>query len=359
MIKARSSRPASRLTTRRKQVSTAEPVGSLTLAKLPARRAAALDALHRSGRAFSVEIAGETVDVAPVWPLPPAGATDRIIRFEAGSTSAALIVPEEEIGRLLERFAPEIRMADFPSEQLAILLEAAIEPTIAMLEAVLGAPLRIIALDAADDQPEPDFGFRLSHSDGTFTCGICDLETDLIERIAAQFPAPVERPQAAADLELPLRICFDAVLLPLTALNSLQPGDVVMLDHPNGAFILIADRVVAALSLDTVGARLAEAPIAIANSQWNWIMTDSLASTAEADEGTIDDIPITIVFELGRRTMPVSEIKTLTGGAIVSLPETGRETVSLVANGKRIGEGELVRIGEGLGVRILSVGEHA
>lgn len=365
MTTVRSRKSPSRVTTRRRkkssaastQAAKAEPVVASVKLSLP--RAAALDALHRGGRHVSVEIVGEAMDVGLVWPLPPQGPEDWAIRLQVGATSAVLIAPEAEIGTILANFAPEIRGADFPPEQLAILLEAALEPGIAALETVLDASLQIVSAGVSADAVVPDFGFQVSHSRGTFTCAVCDLETDLVERIATRMADLASPSETVVDLELLLRVCLDAVSLSLADLRSLQTGDVVMMDRADGAFVLIADRIAAPLALETASARLVQTPIPIANSQWNWIMTDMPASTTEPEEGSLDDIPVTVVFELARKAMPVSEIKTLIGGAIVSLPELERETINLVANGKRIGKGEIVRIGEGVGIRILSIGDHA
>ena len=69
-----------------------------------------------------------------------------------------------------------------------------------------------------------------------------------------------------------------------------------------------------------------------------------------------DEIPLSIVIEVGRLQMSVQKLLDLQPGNLLELnvrPETG---VDLVVNGRRIGKGELLRIGEVLGVRILDIG---
>lgn len=69
-----------------------------------------------------------------------------------------------------------------------------------------------------------------------------------------------------------------------------------------------------------------------------------------------EDIPISVIVEVGRLQMSIQKLMDLQPGNVLELdihPENG---VDLVVNGKRIGKGELLRLGESLGVRILDIG---
>lgn len=68
------------------------------------------------------------------------------------------------------------------------------------------------------------------------------------------------------------------------------------------------------------------------------------------------DIPLNIVVEVGRLQMSVKTLMELKPGNLLDLhvhPETG---VELVVNGTRVGKGELLQIGDTIGVRILELG---
>ncbi|TJV03500.1 MAG: hypothetical protein E5Y18_27345, partial [Mesorhizobium sp.] len=56
---------------------------------------------------------------------------------------------------------------------------------------------------------------------------------------------------------------------------------------------------------------------------------------------------------------PLGEVRQLAPGAIVPLANVTKETVDIIANGKRVGRGEIVRIGESLGVRIARMFDNA
>jgi flagellar motor switch protein FliN/FliY len=66
-----------------------------------------------------------------------------------------------------------------------------------------------------------------------------------------------------------------------------------------------------------------------------------------------DEIPLNVVVEIARLQMPLKTLMNLQPGNLLDLdihPENG---VDLVVNGNRIAKGELLQIGEKLGVRIL------
>lgn len=85
---------------------------------------------------------------------------------------------------------------------------------------------------------------------------------------------------------------------------------------------------------------------------------DTGTSGQAPDDATLEDLPVALAFEVGRRTMPLGEIGQLTAGAIVQLDTPG-QAVDILANGRRVGQGEMVRIGESLGVRIIRMFDNA
>lgn len=71
---------------------------------------------------------------------------------------------------------------------------------------------------------------------------------------------------------------------------------------------------------------------------------------------TPEQIPVSLVVELGRIQMTVGKLLEIEPGNFLELeihPENG---VDLVINGKPVGKGELIRLGEALGIRILELG---
>ncbi len=69
-----------------------------------------------------------------------------------------------------------------------------------------------------------------------------------------------------------------------------------------------------------------------------------------------DDIPLSMVVEIGRIQMSLQKLMELQPGNLLELNVKPENGVDLVINGKRIAKGELLLVGEALGVRILDIG---
>jgi type III secretion protein Q len=76
---------------------------------------------------------------------------------------------------------------------------------------------------------------------------------------------------------------------------------------------------------------------------------------AGPDDSAFDDLPVRLVFELGRVELSLGEAQQLAPGALVPLARPVDEPLDIMANGRRVGRGTLVRIGQNLGVRIVSL----
>ena len=85
----------------------------------------------------------------------------------------------------------------------------------------------------------------------------------------------------------------------------------------------------------------------------------SLAEKTPAGKKTgfeASDIPLTITIEVGRLQMSIQKLMELQPGNMLELNIHPEDGVDLVVSGRRIAKGELLRIGEALGVRILDIG---
>jgi len=68
-----------------------------------------------------------------------------------------------------------------------------------------------------------------------------------------------------------------------------------------------------------------------------------------------ETLPMTIVIEVGRIQMPLQKLLELQPGTLLDIDVSLQSGVDLVVNGKKIGKGELLAIGETLGVRITDI----
>lgn len=70
----------------------------------------------------------------------------------------------------------------------------------------------------------------------------------------------------------------------------------------------------------------------------------------------IEQIPVTLVVEVGRLKISLAKLRELQPGNLLDLDVRPEEGVDLVINGRSVGRGELLRVGESLGVRVLEIG---
>ncbi|MBT13080.1 MAG: YscQ/HrcQ family type III secretion apparatus protein [Oceanospirillaceae bacterium] len=81
---------------------------------------------------------------------------------------------------------------------------------------------------------------------------------------------------------------------------------------------------------------------------------DSLSEGTPVTERA-GDIPVTLTIELGRIKMKLDKLTELQPGQLLELEVSPEEAVDLVINGRCIGRGELLKLGETLGVRVLDL----
>ncbi len=80
------------------------------------------------------------------------------------------------------------------------------------------------------------------------------------------------------------------------------------------------------------------------------------AAPAPAAPADLDKLPVRIGFELGSVTVTLAELRDMAAGSVVEIPAPLDSPVILRANGKEIGHGALLRVGDHMAVRILDLG---
>ncbi|WP_376741485.1 type III secretion system cytoplasmic ring protein SctQ [Sinorhizobium psoraleae] len=81
-------------------------------------------------------------------------------------------------------------------------------------------------------------------------------------------------------------------------------------------------------------------------------MTTQPESQQEPLEADLDDVEIMLAFECGRWPMPLGELRSAGEGHVFELGRPIDGPVDILANGRRIGRGDIVRIGDELGIRL-------
>jgi type III secretion system YscQ/HrcQ family protein len=160
-------------------------------------------------------------------------------------------------------------------------------------------------------------------------------------------------------------ITVGRITLSVAALRALTPGAVVVLDGPLDAAVARLRMGATLFHFRATGPKWTCAAITSADADRHGVgdsmSVDPKAAAVPAAAGTKLDLPlldIAIDFDLGRVTVPLSEIESWQPGSVVALPPTApREgvEVTLRSNGRVIGTGDLVRIDDRIAVRISSL----
>jgi type III secretion protein Q len=177
--------------------------------------------------------------------------------------------------------------------------------------------------------------------------------------VLAQQTIPASRDAREAPpmvVDLKIGAAEGEICVPRPALDDVVLADVEC-QPDNAAIAVIAEHLVTPVELTPAGIVVTARPLRRRGSSWEWSMgnpTEPSGSTGLHDSD-LDDLPVRVVFEIGRIELSLGELQRLAPGALVPLARPHDEPLDIMANGRRLGRGALVRIGDNLGVRIVSL----
>lgn len=290
---------------------------------------------------------------------PPARTSDAIaLPLMIGEANACLHLSPQT----LAPWAGE-GWAALPAAWRGLLVEHALLAPIQRFEAHGGRPVRFVA--QAPQRPLP------------VCIGLCigagqawlELDETAAGLLADALDALPAAPRSLDGLPLPAVIEAGWQWLDLAELRSLRPGDVVMLERPAGGHRLrlagrfqvacehagpAAIRLCAGFSPDT-DPPLADSLFSPFMEPQPMDAPHDTPRTASLTDEALDRLPLQLACEIGRLDLPLGEVRTLGEGSVLALDRPLDEPVRLCVNGRCIGRGELVRLGDGLGVRLTSL----
>jgi len=88
--------------------------------------------------------------------------------------------------------------------------------------------------------------------------------------------------------------------------------------------------------------------------------SDSESLQEETSKSTIDsdvlqNIAVTLTLEVGRASLKIRDIMSLSQGSVVELSKLAGEPLDLLINNTRVAQGEVVLIGDRYGVKLTNV----
>jgi type III secretion protein Q len=263
------------------------------------------------------------------------------------------------VDAVLASLDPALDADALTPQALALLLEYAAAPAIRALEARAGVSIRFATAAAGTPSATPDrlnLPFLVKGSPGDPSIALLNLTVACAERLVPLLDGATPKPPRSRDLPLAVSLRQVAVQLSLAEVKSLAVGDVIVGEsraaQPAQGVILVGGMLAAPVELKPEGAVLLEPLRPARNSPHQWCM-DMPSSSSDA---SLDEMPVQIVIELGRLDLPLAEVEALAAGSVLPLGRRLEEGVEILANGRRIGRGTLVTIGDSLGVRVARLG---
>lgn len=327
-----------------------------------------LNGLYRRRAALDFKLGGRAATIAAAWP-PPRGEPARRYRldFTVDGVAGAAVLGASLIDAALGAVEPQQSLAGLEPEHAGVLVEFALRDELAALEQTLGCRLAIVAVCPEHQAAADPSALTLRLAVAGWGHSWCELRLAGGEaaKLVALLGQGAARRSRAADLPVTVGVRVAAATLPIGEISRLAPGDVVLVQRgcrePRAAVAVIAEHLVAPVALTAAGGALLSAPIRGRGSAWEWSMENMAGKPSRDGEqnGGLDEIPVKLVFELGRVELSLREIRELAPGAVVALARPLEESVDVVANGRRIGRGNLIQVGDSLGVRLVRLFEDA
>jgi flagellar motor switch protein FliN/FliY len=175
------------------------------------------------------------------------------------------------------------------------------------------------------------------------------------------------------NLELNPSITAGYSFLSKENINSLKPGDFFVLDRCYFDYKAQNGHVeISLLNTPIFQAKIKKNKIHILDYanyyEEKKIMEEKIEETTEEEEKieevspveegaiSIKDTPLKVTVELAKISMTLEKLTSLQPGNFLELSTSLEGPINLTVNGKKIGKGELISLGETLGVKILEIG---
>ncbi len=273
------------------------------------------------------------------------------LRLRLGDHSLDVGLPElPEPSSLGVAFAG-IEIAALPEELLLGVLEAWLADPIAALQSH-AVSLQLEAWQTTEPNVAATLGWELTW-DGRerFLAGTLHATTESLNFITGLASRALPQPARDADaIPFPVQVALAHLPLPLSTLQALMVGDVLFPPLSRGDWAQGKCELWSGENL-----------LGLANRQQQTVRILNMKQSIEANPTAsnsgplrVDELPVQVVFDVGQVELSVGQLRTVGEGYTFELPGVPERLVTIRANGREIGQGELVEVGEKVGVRIVS-----
>lgn len=267
------------------------------------------------------------------------------------------------LGHLMARKGIAFDIADVPAAVGNALLEVALEKFMNAVDAHFKTVSSVVSYTIENVRMRDSDGvhlmFRVTHSNDRhiFHGAISAPQTSMDWLIAEMDTLPPARELACFSLPLFPTVTLGQTTLTLTELHSLERFDLILADHSIedeqwDVGICFSPSLCFKGKMDPAGKILITGyrtpPFKDDNMNENNDLSDKY-------ERLLEKLPVKIVFELGESRITLSELQQFQAGYIFETERSTASPVIVKANGKPIGSGEIMKIGNRIGVRLLEL----
>ena len=282
------------------------------------------------------------------------------IAARIGGDPAAILAPRSLAQNAVRWLDASADFDAMEPEEGAIALELAFLPLIETLEKALGEDIALLGAEPARAIRGDVFLVNATMTATPEGGAPSEWPLRLMlgpARLRQLASAPrIETPDAPfSNIPAILRARIGVTDMAMDDLKALTVGDVALLErrpHGGGAILVFGERYGLRADIGQSGKVVTRSAFARLSAQRDEDFVMSDAETRLIDDAALEDAPVKLVFELGRVELPYSALRSLGVGAPLALDRAPGAAVDVFANGRRVAVGEVVMIGDAMGVRI-------
>lgn len=327
---------------------------------LSAVEQAARRVLAISRGAWQIPLAGEA---AAIRPLVTDIALERIetaavISAVVAGLPISLRIPADRLRLLVEKLEPLADWDRLSPVAKAGVLEHLLADGIEIIENQCGRKIELLKIqDSGDAKPGAQFGFEVTWKGFSIPIA-ADVHEDVLHaltRWASRLPR-----RRIPGLTTSIAIRRGYAVLTTEELKSLALGDGIPI-APSAAGTAVAvtgEHYLAQCRLKAGGAVLTEDLLTRSFGPMRHLMSNE-AIDQELQEppvpSSINEIPVKVVFDIGRIEMPLDKLEAISEGHMFPLDRVQTDVVDIIANGRIIGRGEIIAFDGFAAVRVTSL----
>lgn len=171
--------------------------------------------------------------------------------------------------------------------------------------------------------------------------------TVMVEQFIPHTPKDASEIASVSHLPIPLTFSIGYSVLPLSALTTIEVGDVLLIEHAEGRVL--------SNGITLFTSELTQGGIMILNRTGNETEHESEHNSEQPAENAtgLNSLPIELSVVLMEKVVPLNQFKAITPGEIIELPPSAMMDVEIRANQRCFARGELIQLANGqLGVEI-------